>query len=68
MKEKYCGTDSISFLPTVEMTTTGQTTVNSASTEVKFCTNISSISFDEQLIKFYSSNHSTRYSIITIKI
>ena len=38
MNEKYCGIDSISFLATVEMTTTGQTAVNSESTEVKFQT------------------------------
>ena len=48
MKEKYCGTNSISFLPTVEMTTTGQTAVNSASTEVTFQSNLLSVPFDEQ--------------------
>ncbi|CAF1652968.1 unnamed protein product, partial [Didymodactylos carnosus] len=33
MKEKYCGAYSISFFPTSTLTATGQTTVNSASTE-----------------------------------
>ncbi|CAF1327420.1 unnamed protein product [Adineta ricciae] len=55
MKEKYCGTESIYFLPTSTIITTGQTAINSASAEVKFKCNSSSITLDEQFENILNS-------------